>query len=129
MHPIEMVNTLVRVLWSYTLFWIFCSCGGMVTTRFNTFDDELYQCQWYALPMEAQQLLMIFMANTQKPTTIRGYGNVVCSRRTFQRVNIIRWCSEYSAHIYLLIRHYHIRFHIIPVFFYSRQSTMESPIF
>lgn len=70
-------------------FWIFCSCGGMVTNRFNTFDDELYQqCDWHVLPVEAQQLLVILIANTQKPATIRGYGNVVCSRKTFQEVCI-----------------------------------------
>lgn len=58
----------------------------MVTNRFDLFDNELYQCDWYELPLEVQQLLVILMANTQKPATIRGYGNVVCSRKTFQKV-------------------------------------------
>lgn len=82
-----MINTLFRILWSYMLFWIFCSCGGMVTNRFNTFDDELYQSDWYALPITAQQSMAILIANTQKPATVRGYGNVVCSRKTFQQVS------------------------------------------
>lgn len=89
-HPIEMVNTVFRILWSYMLFWIFCSCGGMVTVSFNTFDDELYQCDWYALPIGAQQLLTILIGSTQQHNTIRGYGNVICSRNTFLKVSIGR---------------------------------------
>lgn len=59
----------------------------MVTNQFNFFNAKLGQCNWYSYSMEIQQMLVIFIAEAQRPTNIRGFGNRLCARDTFKRVN------------------------------------------
>lgn len=59
----------------------------MVTEQFDEFENELVQCDWYRLPLEVQRMLLIFIANTQTPAIFFGYGQIECSRHTFEMVN------------------------------------------
>lgn len=66
--------------------FFFCEFGQSVSSEFNSFDHEIYQCDWYTFPMNLQQMLVILMLDTQQSMYIRGYGNIVCSRDTFKKV-------------------------------------------
>lgn len=84
--PIELSSTLTILLVLFAYLYTFCELGEMVCKEFETFDNELNQCNWYAFPLKIQQIFIIFMVNTQQPTTVRGYGNILCTRETFKKV-------------------------------------------
>lgn len=76
------------VVWAFFSIFIYCECGEQVTAVFGVFDHEFNQCNWYLLSNEAQQIFLKAMINVQHPTTIRGYGRVLCSRIGFKQVHI-----------------------------------------
>lgn len=59
----------------------------MINTQFDEFYEELCQCDWYALPIDIQQMLVTFMISTQRPAIIHGFANTECTRMTFKIVN------------------------------------------
>lgn len=69
-------------------FWLalFCEFGEMITEQFIVFNDELSQCKWYLFSMNIQRMFATFMAYTQKPMSIRGSGNIMCTRESFKKV-------------------------------------------
>lgn len=54
--------------------------------EFELFNDALYQCKWYLLPIELRQMLVIVMSNAQYPTHMRDDGNIECTRDSFKEV-------------------------------------------
>lgn len=57
-----------------------------MTDKFEVFEEQLYDCNWYAWPTAIQQIFMIMVLNAQQPVMIYGYGNVECTRFVFQKV-------------------------------------------
>lgn len=74
------------MFWSFGLILLICDFGEMVTIKFDSFDMDLWQCDWYLYSIEMQRIYKIFMSHTQLPTNIRGYGDIKCTRDTFQKV-------------------------------------------
>lgn len=98
-NPIEIINILTaftEMFWSFAICAIYCECGEKVTQHFNLFDDEIYRCEWYLLPIKLQKLHLIFMLNTQQPTIIRGYPQIFCTREIFKAVKI-HFCNKNST--------------------------------
>lgn len=84
-----MVNALTafaEMFWSFAMCAFFCEFGAMVTEQFDVFDDEIYFCNWYLLPIKMQKMHLIFIQNTQEPAVIRGYANIRCTREIFKMV-------------------------------------------
>lgn len=80
------VAAIAEVFWSFAFIFFICECGEGVTSQFNNFDDKLCECKWYLFPMDMQKLYLIFMINTQQPTHISCYGNILCVREMFKKV-------------------------------------------
>ena len=77
----------LQMFWIFATIAFFCEMGEMVTDQFEKFNTKLYQCDWYLFPIEVQRMLVIFMSDTQKPVFIHGYGNILCIRENFKKVN------------------------------------------
>lgn len=78
------------MFWALMLLFCYCELGEIVTNQFNMFDNELCRYDWYLFSIEMQRIFLIVMSNTQNSTTIRGYGNIVCTRDAFKQVKFIR---------------------------------------
>lgn len=87
--PTELIPPFFIVLLTFAIIFSVCECGERVTHQSNTFNYELSQCDWYLMPIEVQRLLVVFMAYTQQPLLLRGYGNIVCTRDAFKSVSIL----------------------------------------
>ena len=61
----------------------------MVTGSFADLNDAIYQLDWYTFPSEIQRMLPTLMINAQQEVNIKGFGNVLCTRETFQKVNSV----------------------------------------
>ena len=85
--PTDVTMTLVVVSWAFVMIYLYCEFGEMVTLQFNTFHELLCQCEWYRFPIDVQRMLVIFMLDTQQPASIRGYGNIECTRDAFKNVS------------------------------------------
>lgn len=86
--PLDVIEILVALFACCIWMALFCEFGEMITGQFIAFnDDELSQLSWYLFSVELQRLLVIFMAFTQKPMTVRGSGNIKCTRESFKKVN------------------------------------------
>lgn len=92
----DLASILVYAYLSFVVIFIYCEFGEAVIKHFNKFDDELYQSTaWYLFPIEVQRMLLIFMADSQQPLRIRGYGNIECTRDAFKTVKqIIRFSID-----------------------------------
>lgn len=82
------------MFWSFAICGFYCEFGEMVTHQFHLFDDEIYRCNWYLLPVRLQKMHLIFMQNTQQPTIIRGYPNIWCTREIFKMVISSMFCIQ-----------------------------------
>lgn len=65
---------------------LLCEPGARMTIEFEMFEENLNQCDWYTLPIEMQQMYMIFLSNTQSPIQMSSYGGIVCDRETLKKV-------------------------------------------
>lgn len=87
---------------SFAIIFAFCELGAQVTNQFNTLHEELYQSEWYSLPIEMQRMMVIFMFDAQLSVLLRGYGNISCTRNSFKNVHGFQWelASEFSSWFY-----------------------------
>lgn len=59
-----------------------------MTNQFGLFGAEIGRCNlyWHSIPIEMQRMYLIFLSNTQNPTKMSSYGNIVCERETSKKV-------------------------------------------
>lgn len=84
----ELLRTTILVIWAFAAYFVFSECGEMVTSQFEKFNDALDQCSWYLFSIETQKMFAVVVANSQPSINIRGYGNVLCARKSFKTVSI-----------------------------------------
>lgn len=85
-NPSELPFTILIAFWSFTLIFVFCMLGEIVTQQFNTFNEVLCRTDWYLLTSELKQMLVILMSIAQKPAYVHGYGNTIFTREAFKKV-------------------------------------------
>lgn len=74
------------MFWSFIMIYVYCEMGQNVTDQLDNHEYELGQSNWYLFPIELQRIHSIVLAIAQHPTTINGYGNIVCSREAMKLV-------------------------------------------
>lgn len=79
---------ILLVFWAFVMIFIHCETGQRVTSAFDDFTEVMGQCNWYLFSTETQKMLVIFLANSQQPTTVHGFGNIVCERESMKKVGI-----------------------------------------
>lgn len=98
-NPVEMIFTVILMILPSAAIFSFCEFGEMVNTQFDGFLGELCQCDWYAFPIDIQQVLVIVLTCTERPTIIRGFANTECTRVTFKKVNRLFALHQFQFHI------------------------------
>lgn len=71
---------------AFAVTFMFCELGQRITDKFEEINDEIGRWNWYKLPLSVQKILPILLSGTQQPVTLRGYGNVLCTRETLKNV-------------------------------------------
>lgn len=111
-----MITTAIVVPSAVIFLSAFCMFGENVAMRFAMLDDQLCECDWQLFPPAIQRMLITVLANTQRTSTIIGYGNIECTRERFQIVNgvfigivsnsiqfnSITHFSDWSKHLFVL---------------------------
>ena len=105
-NPADLFMPLCLIMWSFVAMFFNCEMGQNVSNQFNKLGDEIYKCDWYLFPHKLQRMLVIIMINAQEPVSIRGFGNVVCTRDSFKQV----WFSvEILIHSNFMEPKFHFR--------------------
>lgn len=86
-RPVEMIFTLIMICTSLGPIFFYCELGEIIGRKCNMFDQELYECEWHAFPIELQKLMLTFMSNTQRGCVFQGCVNTVCTRDSFKSVD------------------------------------------
>lgn len=90
-NPFEFINGDVKrvnlMIWSFVTIYAFCEMGETVTSQFNIIEESLNECNWYLFSLKLQRIHLIVLANAQHPTTVNGFGNLVCTRDSMKKVN------------------------------------------
>lgn len=81
----EIGKLCVLIFWTFLQIFIFCDTSEYVSSHFRELD-MYYLCDWYAFPPVVQRMMPIIIVNTNKRVVINSYGNVLCTRQTFQNV-------------------------------------------
>lgn len=84
----ELLRTLILVLWAFGCYFLLCECGEMVTSQFEELNGVLGECSWDLFSVEMRKMFIVIAANSQRPVSIRGYGNIMFARRSFKTVCI-----------------------------------------
>lgn len=87
--PVELFTPLLMMMWSFVMIFCICEIGQSVDNQFDNLNDDIWKCDWYLLPPKLQQMLIIIIGNSQEPKSIRGFGNIECTRESFKQVNLI----------------------------------------
>lgn len=75
-----------QLFWSFALIFAFCEMGETVANQFNEFEKELGQRNWYSYSLKLQRIYIFVLANAEQPTTVHGFGNIVCVRESMKTV-------------------------------------------
>lgn len=68
--------------------WLFAFCffGEKVTRSIEDVNGMFYQCDWYVLPIEIQQLMPVVIMNAKKPIYIGKVAGLYSSLEVFGKV-------------------------------------------
>lgn len=95
------VKRINLMFWSFILVYVFCEKSEMIANQFKQFEEELCQCKWYLYSVQLKRIYIIVVANAQLPTTVHGFGNIVCARESMKRV--ILYKSPLNEYIICLL--------------------------
>lgn len=69
-----------------TLF-LFCQLGEHLTQCFCDMGEEFYLVSWYMFPLNTQKSWPFVIALGQNEVNLQGFGNAICNRELFKKVN------------------------------------------
>lgn len=76
--------------WATAFVAVFCEFGHRVFCAFEDLNTEIDRLDWYRFPIQCQKMLPIIIAGCQKASCIKGYGGIICIRKTLKEVNCNR---------------------------------------
>lgn len=77
----------INIIYSFGIVFIMCECGQQLSNAFEVLCDEIYENDWHLFPTNLQRTWHIVLVTAQQPVEIVSFGNIVCYRETFKRVN------------------------------------------
>ena len=86
----DLLGLILILIPVFGLLVIGCDVNERLTGKFERFDDDLWEQNWYLYPIKLQQMFLIFGLDTQQPVNVRGYGNILCTRETLKKVISIK---------------------------------------
>lgn len=85
----------ITMVWVFVAISSICEFGERLSGTFNEINNVCDQLAWHLFPHDVQQLLSFLFMIVQKPTELRVFGSISCSRITFQNVSrIVIFCHR-----------------------------------
>lgn len=75
--------------WALILVFVACETCEHFSGVYDTIYEKVIDLDWYRLPLEMQQTLVIVMIESQKPLPIQFFGSITCGRELFKQASTI----------------------------------------
>lgn len=82
----EIMILSMLIVWTFGLTLVTYEGGYRVANQFDQFGFVFGQCGWQKLPNKMRQMYLTFLWEIQQPKNIKGYGGIMITRETFERV-------------------------------------------
>lgn len=80
-----LLQIMVTIFITITTWYVFCHFGDRVT-HFEAISTEVYQLNWYMLPLDVQKHLPMVIALAQKRVYVRGFADTRSTQEVFMKV-------------------------------------------
>lgn len=70
-NMVEMATMAMIAVWVVAFNFVVCELGQWLANRYAVFGDELFACNWYALPIEIRRIYSIFSLDSQQPVHVQ----------------------------------------------------------
>lgn len=84
---LNVFRSLIRMFGWINGFYFLCDYGNQVTENFQNISDSMYDCPWYAMPLNLAKQFSKMIATAQKPIFLCGFINIQCTCIKFRKVN------------------------------------------
>lgn len=71
------------------MIFFFCYFGESINSQFDELNDVIYQSDWYTHQLDIQRIIPTILIATQHPPVLKGFGNLVCTRESFKKVDLL----------------------------------------
>lgn len=85
----ELLKSLILTFWSFVQMFVFCESSEIAGIQFLRINIYC-QCDWYLYPTRVQRSLSLIILGTQQTTILHGFGNILFTRETFQKVSRLK---------------------------------------
>lgn len=79
----------------------------MASTSFQRMSHDLYETNWYHLPIETQKSFVVMIKNAQKPIYYHGFGVAILDLELFRRVSTFALRHQRDFKNYALFWKFH----------------------
>lgn len=83
------LESMLLGFWAFVLVFFSTEIGQRFINTFEEIDKEIYQINWYRLPIRIQRMLPTIKINTQSLMAIECFGSLAVNHETFQKVSSI----------------------------------------
>lgn len=83
---IAIIQIFIPSMWDAFWLYLLCYSGDNLTNRFASLAGEVYQFDWYSLPVDIQRCLLMMLIATQQNVYLRGSGGAKCTRDSYKKV-------------------------------------------
>lgn len=66
---------------------ICCELNQRSSDAFEQIEFTIDEWHWHLFPIEMQKMLLVIIANAQKPVEFECFGSITCSRTVFRKVS------------------------------------------
>lgn len=87
-NSMDLPILIIQVIGAFFFLFIACEFGGRMTIAHGEIDSAILQLSWYNFPVELKMILPVVISIAHQEVELKGFGSVVCSRETFQKVSL-----------------------------------------
>lgn len=92
-----LMSSIADMFYAFGTVFFVCELGQRVSDAFETYEDTIIAFDWYAFPIELQQMLLISLQNAQQEVEIECFGSISGNRETFKKVFFHFYLSNSST--------------------------------
>lgn len=89
-NPFNVITWAFLVFCSFVAIFIVCELGERMSNMFKSFNETLYQSNWYEFPIEIRRMFALVLMDAQQTVMIEGFANTLCARKSFKKVILHR---------------------------------------
>lgn len=85
-ESVNAAHLFLFIFWSFMQLYILSHMGDILTTHLQDVGEEIYQMNWYLLPIHIQKTLPFSLMVAEEAVLIKAFGSFACTRETFSKV-------------------------------------------